>query len=325
VIGLVGEDEPVTPAIPSTIPHGRTARRLEWPHLPRPVRARIEEHCGSPVTGAVSQGGGFTPGFASVLTCEDGSRHFVKAASSAAQRMFAESYREEARKLRALPDAIPAPRLLWSEDGDWVVLGLEYVESRAPRRPWRSADLDTCLDALETVAKVLTPVPSGLDLATFADDLGGWPAFWDHIRTTRDLAHADEAAALAAGFADVVGGETVVHTDVRDDNVLLTTDGRALFCDWNWPCAGADWLDSLIMLIGPRGDGLDVDSVIAGRPLLRDVPPDHVDRVLAVICGYFLKSADDPVPPTSPHIRDVQRWQGEVVWDWLCERRQWST
>jgi hypothetical protein len=87
--GLVGEDEPVTPAIPTSIPHGRTAQRLEWAHLPPLVRGRIEEHCGSPVTSAASQGGGFTPGFASVLTCEDGSRHFVKAASNAAQRMFA--------------------------------------------------------------------------------------------------------------------------------------------------------------------------------------------------------------------------------------------
>jgi Phosphotransferase enzyme family len=314
----------VTPAIVSTIPHGRTARRLEWPHLPPPVRARIEEHCGSPVASAVSQGGGFTPGFASVLTCEDGSRHFVKAASCAAQRIFAESYREEARKLAELPAGVPAPRLLWSEDGDWVVLGLEYVEARAPRRPWREADLEACLDALETVAEVLTPAPPGLQLTPVADELGAWPAYWDHVRATRDLPHADEAAALAAGCAEVVGGRTLVHTDVRDDNVLLTADGKALFCDWNWPCVGADWLDSLFMLIGPRGDGLDVAPVMARRALLRDVPPEHVDRVLALICGYFLKAADDPVPATSPHIREAQRWQGAVVWDWLSERRGWD-
>jgi hypothetical protein len=115
-----------------------------------------------------------------------------------------------------------------------------------------------------------------------------------------------------------------VHLDVRDDNVLLTPDGRALFCDWNWPVAGAVWIDSLFMLIGPRGDGLEVEAVIARRRLLRDVPPDHLDRLLALICGYFLSSADDPVPPTSPHIRDAQRWQGEVVWAWLCERRGWQ-
>jgi aminoglycoside phosphotransferase (APT) family kinase protein len=208
-------------------------------------------------------------------------------------------------------------------DDDWVVLGLEYVESRAPRRPWQREELDRCLDALEEVADHLTPVPEGLELAPVAEELGDWPAFWDHVRATRDLPHADEAAALAASFAEVVGGETLVHTDVRDDNVLLTPEGRALFCDWNWPVAGADWLDSLWMMIGPRGDGLDVDAVVAERRLLRDVPADHVDRVLALVCGYFLKSADEPVPPTSPYVRDAQRWQGEVVWAWLSERRGW--
>jgi aminoglycoside phosphotransferase (APT) family kinase protein len=313
----------VTPVIPSPLPHGRTARRLEWAHLPQPLRARIEQRCGSPVVAAASQGAGFTPGFASVLTCADGTQHFVKAASSAAQRMFAESYRQEARVLRTLPAEVPAPPLLWAMDGDWMVLGLEYVESRPPRRPWRKPELDRCLDALERVAETLTPVPDDLALLPVTDELGSWPALWDHVRATRDLTHGDEAAALAASFGEAAVGETLVHADVRDDNILLTPDGRALFCDWNWPVRGAPWLDSLMLLIGPRGDGLDVEAVIGERRLLRDVPPDHLDRVLALLCGYFLKSADDPVPPSSPHVRDAQRWQGEVVWAWLCERRGW--
>ena len=309
---------------PTSIPHGRTARRLEWVHLPPGLRARIEQRCGSAVVEAVSQGGGFTPGFASVLTCADGSRHFVKSASTVAQRMFADAYREEARKLTALPETVPAPRLLWLVDDDWVVLGLEYVEARAPRRPWCADELDACLDALEVVADELTPAPDALGLDPMIEEFASWPAFWDTVRERRALPHADDAAALAAGFAEVVHGSTVVHLDVRDDNVLLTPDGRALFCDWNWPVAGAVWIDSLFMLIGPRGDGLEVEAVIARRRLLRDVPPDHLDRLLALICGYFLSSADDPVPPTSPHIRDAQRWQGEVVWAWLCERRGWQ-
>ena len=312
------------PAIPTTFPHGRTAQRLEWAHLPPAVRDEIEGRCGSPVVEAESQRGGFTPGFASVLTCEDGSRHFVKAASTAAQRAFAESYREEARKLRVLPEAVPAPRLRWLVDDAWVVLGIEYVESRAPARPWRADQLDLCLDALETVAQVLTPVPPELDLDPIAVEMTPWPALWDTVRARHDLPHADEAADLAAGFAEVVSGDTLVHVDVRDDNLLLTADGRALLCDWNWPAVGAAWLDSLFLLIGPRGDGLDVEAVIASRALLRDVPADDIDRVLALAAAYFLKGAGDPVPPTSPYLRDVQRWQGEVVWDWLCERRGWS-
>ena len=312
------------PATPTTIPHGRTAQRLTWPHLPRDVRTLVEQRCGSRVVQAESQGGGFTPGFASVLTCADETMHFVKAASTRAQRVFADSYREEARKLSALPPSAPAPRLLWIHDGDWVVLGLEYVEARAPRRPWRQGELDAALDALEVVADELTPAPPDLHLGSFADEFGSWPAFWDHVAATRgDLPHLAEAAALAAGFAEVTSGETVVHTDVRDDNVLLRPDGTAVFCDWNWPVVGAPWLDTLFMLIGPRGDGLDTDAVLASRRLTRDVPGEHVDIALALVIGYFFKSSGDPVPPTSPYLREVQRWQGEVLWQWLGERRGW--
>ena len=53
------------------------------------------------------------------------------------------------------------------------------------------------------------------------------------------------------------------------------------------------------------------------------MPAEHVDIVLALVIGYFFKSADDPVPPTSPYLRDHQRWQGEVLWAWLSERRGW--
>jgi hypothetical protein len=322
----------VPTTVPTTIPHGRTARRLAWPHLPPHVRALIETRCGSPVTDARSQGAGFTPGFASVLTCADGSRHFVKAASKKAQRMFAGAYREEARKLAALPDAAPAPRLLWLHDADdWVVLGIEYVESRQPRRPWREPDLLACVEMTERMAAVLTPPPDELGLDDIATEFDAWPTYWDTVRRSlpdlADLPHVaervDEAAELAARFREVTAGSTLVHTDIRDDNLMLTTDGRVLLCDWNWPVVGAAWLDTVFLMIGPRGDGLDVDRVLAEAALTRDVPPEAVDIVLALITGYFLMSAGQPVPPTSPYVRDAQRWQGEVCWRWLSERRGW--
>ena len=173
------------PVAPYPAPHDSTARRLEWPFLPPNLRAWIERKCGSPVVTAISQTSGFTPGFASVLVCEDGSRHFVKAASVKAQRTFADSYREEARKLAALPEGVPAPRLLWHLDDDWVVLGIEYVAARAPRRPWQSDDLDAVLDALELAADALTPPPPGLDLDTAEDDFAPLLDGWTAIRESR--------------------------------------------------------------------------------------------------------------------------------------------
>lgn len=315
----------VSPNSPYPAPSGKTARRLEWPFLPPNLRAYIDRKCGSPVVEAKSQGAGFTPGFASVLTCEDGSRHFVKAASVKAQRVFADSYREEARKLALLPASVPAPRLLWLLDDDWVVLGIEYVAGRNPGRPWQQGDLDASLDALEVVAAALTPAPADLGLEPFAADFADMVGHWDHVRTTQPgLAHLEEAAALAARFDEATQGDTVVHTDVRDDNFIVDGDGRVWICDWNWPVVGAAWLDSFMTLIGPRGDGLDIGPALAGRPLLRDVPADHIDIVLALFIGYFFKQRDEPVPPTSPHLRDHQSWQGDVCWEWLCERRGWE-
>lgn len=317
--------------MPSVSPPTRdTALRLEWHVLPRPLREAVAARCGSPVVAAHSRNRGFTPGFASVLECEDGSRHFVKAASLRAQRMFATAYREEARKLALVPPEVPAPGLRWVLDDEWVVLGIDHLEGRHPHRPWRADDLDACLDSLEVVAAALTPPPEGLVDTDAVDDLATFLDHWEVVRRQPpDLPlldrHLEEAVALAGSYAEAIGGDTVVHSDLRDDNVLLDADGRAWFCDWNFPVRGAVWLDSLLMLIGPRGDGLDVERVIAARPLLRDVPADHLDAVIALVTGYFLKSAADPVPPTSPYVRDHQRWQGEVCWEWLCERRGWGS
>lgn len=314
--------QPLVTASSTAIPHGRTARRLEWPLLPPYLREEIARRLGSPVVSAHSAGAGFTPGFASVLTCEDGTRHFVKAASKKAQRPFADAHREEIRRLRALPGGLPVPRLRWSfEDDLWVALGLEHLPGRNPARPWTRPDLDLTLDALEVVAERLTPPP--LPLPAFADELVGSLTCWDRLaRRSPDLAHLEEARALAEGFTDVTAGDTLVHTDVRDDNVVLAR-GRAFLCDWNWPTRGAAWIDTVALLVAVHGDGHDADAILGARRLTRDVDPDDVDALLALLAGFFLERAAQPVPNSSPYLRAHQRWYGDAAWSWLSTRRGW--
>jgi len=323
------DSENPLPPYTEVVPYGRTAQRLQWAHLPPDLRTRIEERCGSPVVDALSRDSGFTPGFASVLVCEDGSRTFVKAASVKAQRQIAESYREEARKLASLPLSAPAPRLRWSSDDDtWVVLGIEHQDGSLPARPWRDADVAAVLDALESLADGLTPPPADLRLPSFVEEFGDHVRDWDHLRATRPgMAHLEDAAALARRLPEVTGpveGATVVHTDVRADNLLLTDDDQVWICDWNWLVTGPPWLDTLLFLLEPSGDGLEVEDLVASRRLLRDVPGESIDVVLAMLVAFFVRASDQAVPPTSPHLREHQRWMGDVTWGWLCTRRGWG-
>jgi aminoglycoside phosphotransferase (APT) family kinase protein len=305
------------------VPHGRTANRLDWQLLPPAIRRLVEDRFGTTVIEAHSAGAGFTPGLASVLVGENGKRMFLKAASKKAQKPFASAYAEEVRKLRSIPSGLPIPRLLWSHEDDlWVLLALEYLEGTNPQRPWRDEELQACLDSLQKVAQTLTPPP--VPLRTFAEDFEGMVACWDHVRATApDWPHLDEAAALAADAVRVTAGNTVVHTDARDDNFILTP-ARAYLCDWNFPVRGAAWIDSVCLLMTAFGDGHDADALLAERALTRKVDPDHVDSLLALLCGYFLERRDQPTPYSSPYLRKHQDWCAEVSWAWLAQRRGWD-
>ncbi len=310
-----------TSGVPA-VPHGRTAQRLDWKFLPKEVRALVEDELGSSVVRAESRTSGFTPGFASIVTGADGSQAFIKAANKIAQAEVAASYAEEIRKVVLFGDTIPAPRLEWFSRGQsWVLLGYEAVPSRAPRRPWRRAELDRALDLAETIADSTATVPDELELTPLVTELPTLVTGWDTVPTT--WPHHAEAAALAATLA-AGPADHVVHADLRDDNILFADDGRTLACDWNWPALGFAWQDSLDLLMSAHGDGLDVAPLLAERRLTADVDPDHLDAWLAGICGFMLEACQRPAPPTSPHLRTHNRWTAEAAWSWLAQRRGWT-
>ena len=111
------------------VPVRATARRPHWADMAASAREAIVFRLGSEVIGTSSTGIGFTPGFASRLDLADGRRVFVKAASDADDDRsgwgLSAAYREEIRKLRALPNDLPALALLWTVDEH--IAGLRWV------------------------------------------------------------------------------------------------------------------------------------------------------------------------------------------------------
>ena len=282
------------------VPHGRTARRLEWPHLP-PRRARRWSSSGAaPGRRRGVAGRGLHAGVRLGAGGEDGRRHFVKAAGKA-QRQFAAvvprggaQARGAARRRRA-----GAAAAVDDDDDEWVVLGIEYVDGALPRPAVAADDLDACLDALETVAAEASPRrPEPRRWTTFAEEFARAPSATGTTSgaTRPGMPHLDEAAALARRLRRRSAGARHgrAHRRPRRQRAPRPPTGAAWICDWNWPVAGPAWLDSLFLLLGPCGDGLDVDEVFAQRRLLRGVPAETIDVVLAMLVRLLPRAATRP-------------------------------
>jgi len=311
----------------------RTARRIGWADLPGEVRRLIDVRVGGDARAEASAGAGFTPGFAARVQGSGGC-WFVKAAGAREAPFAAESYLVEARINSLLPDAVPAPRLRWMEqtaDG-WVVLGFDAVDGRIPRQPWRPDELAAGLRAYAVAAEALTPAPDALaqadleKIAACESDFGFWrraagggvePAAMPPFVPGRWV---ESLAELEEGWSSAVAGESVLHNDLRADNILIDSAGAGWICDWNWATLGAPWLDLTVLLAVAFCDGHDADALLAAHPAAAESEKEQIDVALAGFAGMFLNHWAKPEIPGSPALRGHQRYCGRVVLEWLAAR-----
>ncbi|WP_208297904.1 phosphotransferase family protein [Actinophytocola oryzae] len=293
--------------------------RIGWHELPTHVRQAVADILGGEVVEATSQSGGFSPGTADRVRTVDGRRAFVKAVSSAQNEHSPALHRREAWITATLPPHAPTPTLLGSyDDGDWVALVLTDVEGRHPATPWLPDELAAVRTALDDLARVLTPAPADVPTARqhLEQDFTGWhrlratpPATLDPWTAT----HLDDLCAHAEHGLAALAGDTLVHTDIRADNLLIGEDGTVTVVDWPHASRGPAWLDTLLLLINVRLHG--------GRPDLATVDADPADLVgaLAGFGGFFADGARHPPPPGLPELRAFQQAQADVVVAWLRE------
>ncbi|MEU6196108.1 aminoglycoside phosphotransferase family protein [Streptomyces sp. NPDC047061] len=305
--------------------------RTPWEALPTSVRTAVTDLLGgAPVTHAVTQPGGFSPGVAARIRTAAHRTAFVKAVSADANPDSPALHRAEARNTAALPATVPAPRLLGSyDDGTWVALVFEEVKGRQPHVPWRPDELRRVLDAVATLGRTLTPSPLDAPPAAerLADAFDGWRRLAENPGAAtgrlddRTVSHLAELAELAAPWPESAAGDTLAHADLRADNMLLTDDGGVVFVDWPHAVRAAPWFDLLVMLpcVVAQG-GPDPEGIFAAHPLGRGADPGAVTAVLAALTGFFLEHSVRPAPPGLPTLRPFQRAQGDAALAWLRSR-----
>jgi aminoglycoside phosphotransferase (APT) family kinase protein len=257
----------------------------------------------------------------------DGRRVFIKAVGTAQNPHSPDFYRREGRVAASLPALVPAPRLLdIVDDGDWVALVFEEVDGHPPKQPWSLDDLDATFAALRQLAQQTTPTPLP-DLPTFADHhrtaFSGFRQLAAGALAPDDwtAARLDTLVALESEWEDAAAGDTLLHADMRADNLLVRADGSVVIVDWPFACRGAAWVDIACMLpsVGLDGGPSPIEVEEHLDPLA-GVDADALNRVLVGLCGYFTFQAMQPDPPGLHTLRAFQRAQGEVMRPWLDHR-----
>ena len=314
--------------LPTSHDSSSVGQRITWWQVPERVRSAVETSLSSAVVEAVTQEGGYSPGAAARVRLANGGRAFVKALSVDLHLPSVSLYRNEASVMLYLPPELPVPQLLdVYDDGNWVVLVYEDIEGRHPEIPWRSAELDRVAGAIANLGAALDPSPWS-DAPDFADVNASVIEAWRALSTSPP-SKLDPAVRLLLNrlavdeldFMEVVGGDALLHNDIRADNILLTSDGRVFFVDWGMPCKGAVWLDLMMFAFTAEFQGgADADLLVRTHPMTRDVSASSIDAV--VLAGYaaYRLLAERPVDPRMPDSNAYHIACAEASLRWVHRR-----
>ena len=275
------------------------------------IEQRLSELAGVAVHAVEDVAGrGFTPARRLRINFADGSTAFAKVAvnESTAEWLAAEHV------VYSQVEGSFLPRFLGYDAAVPAVLLIEDLTAAHWPPPWPEGSIDRVRRALDEIAATWPPqgVPS-VEVYR-AEILGGWslveqdpgPFLSFGFCSSTWLADALPRLREAAETAPVEG-ESLLHFDVRSDNIALV-DERAVIVDWNWACIGnalldvATWLPSLHVEGGPPPEEI-LPKCPAGYP--------------ALLAGFWAARVGLPPPPgAAPGLRELQLAQLGVVLPW---------
>ncbi len=303
-----------------------SAARAQWSALPEDVGARIARIADSEVSSTLPQSGGFSAGLAERVLFASGRHLFVKAIADAGHEGTLALYEREAEVLRALPPAVPVPRLVEAfHESGWFVLVIEDIAGRHPERRADAADTLRVLEAMTELAAVRGDLSFPPLSGELAETAGSWHRLDEGglIDTTTPwcAAHLALLKASASTVCAAVGGDRLVHADLRPDNTLIDDGGKVWFVDWPWAARGPGWFDALAYLLdlALASPAADVDRLLQ-HPLFADADPARIDAVLAAFAGTWFEKSRQPAPPGMSALRDFQRREAIAAAKWFARR-----
>lgn len=172
----------------------------------------------------------------------------------------------------------------WDEDagGDAPILLLEDLSGAYWPPPWRPGQVERVLALLDQVAATRPP-PGLIALESLREGLRGWPRVAADPAPFLALGLCSAAwleaalpALLRAEATAPLGGESLLHLDVRSANVCFAGE-RVLLLDWSNACRGNPRMDIAFWLLNLRGEGgPEPDEILPDEPGLAAILGGHL-------------------------------------------------
>jgi phosphotransferase family enzyme len=275
------------------------------------IEHRIAELAGIPVSALEEVAGrGYTPAKRLLVTFEDRSTAFAKVAvnESTAEWLAAEHV------VYSQVEGSFLPRFLGYDDAEPALLLLEDLSDAHWPPPWPEGSIAAVLGALEKIAATWPPhgVPS---TEIYRQEiLEGWALveqdpgpFLSYELCSREWLTETLPTLLESARTAPIEGESLLHFDVRSDNIALQGD-RAVLVDWNWACIGNPLLDRVTWA---------PSLCVEGGPSPEELAPECPPGFPALLAGFWAARIGLPPPEgAAPGLRDLQLAQLRVVLPW---------
>lgn len=262
------------------------------------LQERIEKLIGGKIVSSTWPSGGYSIAERYVVHLDNGTSAFVKIGVDEATSQW---LRDEYRVYSSLK-ADYIPKLVAWEDGERPILVLEDLSVGHWPPPWSQEQVERVFKMLEKVGS--TTVPSDFPpLTREGEALNGWEkiaadpeGFLSLGLVSKEWFTEALPALLKAEQEAQLEGDSLVHTDVRSDNICFLGD-RTLLVDWNWARRGNPKLDIVAWLPSLYVEG-------GAEPWSFGI---HEPELISAIAGFYASHAY--LPPNfegAERIRELQ-------------------
>lgn len=315
----------------------------EWPAA---LKTDVEKQVGANITKAHIQYGGYSAAFSCIAKTEDGKTYFIKGSHPAEMSHGAKTLAQEIhiyKSVDILKEISPAfiGQAHYGGEDDWRLGIWQALQGPGIKTSWTDQDFKYFGETMKKLYTEFDPDKADVlpaDQTNFIKDIISGKNSWQKFTAFEDRKDQfcsifeDQDAARAwldshlpqlikDSRSPVDHFQTLVHFDLRHDNILFDEAGSALLIDWPNGCiapAGYDLVClSCDLMAHGNGDAWDIFKKLSDTQTL-NISESDVIAILSKISGYYALNAYREIPDRLPRLRWIQKAFLYCMTEWLA-------